>query len=129
LSTENWTFNKQNETRKYKATVPGTIHADLFQQHLIPDPFYGANEKKLQWIENESWEYETIFSVSNSELSAENIELEFNGLDTYATVFLNGNSILEADNMFRKWVILAKNNLVTLLFNHKSLAYFLTLSI
>jgi beta-mannosidase len=111
LSTENWTFNKQNETRKYKATVPGTIHADLFQQHLIPDPFYGANEKKLQWIENESWEYETIFSVSNSELSAENIELEFNGLDTYATVFLNGNSILEADNMFRKWTLSVKNRL------------------
>ncbi len=111
LSTENWTFNKQNETRKYKATVPGTIHTDLFQQHLIPDPFYGANEKKLQWIENESWEYETIFSVSNFELSAENIELEFNGLDTYATVFLNGNSILEADNMFRKWTLSVKNRL------------------
>lgn len=111
LSTENWTFNKQNETKKYKATVPGTVHADLFQQHLIPDPFYGANEKKLQWIENESWEYETIFSVSNTELSAENIELEFNGLDTYATVFLNGNSILEADNMFRKWTLSVKNQL------------------
>ena len=111
LSTENWTFNKQNDTRKYKATVPGTVHTDLFQQHLIPDPFYGANEKKLQWIENESWEYETIFSVSNSELSAENIELEFNGLDTYATVFLNGNSILEADNMFRKWTLSVKNQL------------------
>jgi len=111
LSTENWTFNKQNDTRKYKATVPGTVHTDLFQQHLIPDPFYGANEKKLQWIENESWEYETIFSVSNSELSAENIELEFNGLDTYATVFLNGNSILEADNMFRKWTLSVKNRL------------------
>jgi beta-mannosidase len=111
LSTENWTFNKQNDTRKYKATVPGTVHTDLFQQHLIPDPFYGANEKKLQWIENESWEYETIFSVSNFELSAENIELEFNGLDTYATVFLNGNSILEADNMFRKWTLSVKNRL------------------
>lgn len=111
LSTENWTFNKQNDTRKYKATVPGTVHTDLFQQHLIPDPFYGANEKKLQWIENECWEYETIFSVSNTELSAENIELEFNGLDTYATVFLNGNSILEADNMFRKWTLSVKNQL------------------
>ena len=111
LSTENWTFNKQNDTRKYKATVPGTVHTDLFQQHLIPDPFYGANEKKLQWIENECWEYETIFSVSNTELSAENIELEFNGLDTYATVFLNGNSILEADNMFRKWTLSVKNRL------------------
>lgn len=104
LATENWTFNKQNESKKHKATVPGTVHTDLFANQLIPDPFYGANEKQLQWIENEDWEYETFFSVTNSELSHENIELELNGLDTYATVFLNGIAILEADNMFRKMV-------------------------
>lgn len=111
LATENWTFNKQNESKKHKATVPGTVHADLFANQLIPDPFYGANEKQLQWIENEDWEYETFFSVTNTELSYENIELELNGLDTYATVFLNGIAILEADNMFRKWSLSVKNQL------------------
>ncbi|WP_333694710.1 beta-mannosidase [Flavobacterium sp.] len=111
LSTENWTFNKQNETKKHKATIPGTIHTDLFQNQLIPDPFFGANEKQLQWIENENWEYETHFSLTKSELKNENIEMEFEGLDTYATVFLNGNVVLEADNMFRKWIISAKSHL------------------
>ena len=111
LATENWTFNKQNESKKHKATVPGTVHTDLFANQLIPDPFYGANEKQLQWIENEDWEYETFFSVTNTELSHENIELELNGLDTYATVFLNGIAILEADNMFRKWSLTVKNQL------------------
>lgn len=111
LATENWTFNKQNESKKHKATVPGTVHTDLFANQLIPDPFYGANEKQLQWIENEDWEYETFFSVTNNELSYENIELELNGLDTYATVFLNGIAILEADNMFRKWSLSVKNQL------------------
>lgn len=111
LATENWTFNKQNESKKHKATVPGTVHTDLFANQLIPDPFYGANEKQLQWIENEDWEYETFFSVINSEFSHENIELELNGLDTYATVFLNGIAILEADNMFRKWSLSVKNQL------------------
>jgi beta-mannosidase len=111
LSSENWTFNKQNESIKYKATVPGTVHTDLFANQLIPDPFFGANEKKLQWIENENWEYETTFSVTNSEISNEHIELELNGLDTYATVFLNGNRILEADNMFRKWSLSVKSQL------------------
>ena len=52
LSTENWKFNKQNETKKHKATIPGTVHTDLFQNQLIPEPFFGANEKQLQWIEN-----------------------------------------------------------------------------
>lgn len=111
LATENWTFNKHNESKKHKATVPGTVHTDLFANQLIPDPFYGANEKQLQWIENEDWEYETFFSVTNTELSYENIELELNGLDTYATVFLNGIAILEADNMFRKWSLSVKNQL------------------
>lgn len=111
LSSENWTFNKQNEAKKYKATIPGTVHTDLFQNKIIPDPFYGDNEKKLQWIENENWEYETYFTLSESELKNQNIDLEFEGLDTYATVFLNGKAVLEANNMFRKWTISAKSHL------------------
>ena len=111
LSSENWTFNKQNETKKHKATIPGTVHTDLYENKLIPDPFYGANEKQLQWIENENWEYESTFSLSEKEISNENIELEFDGLDTYATVYINGKLVLEADNMFRKWVVSAKNHL------------------
>jgi beta-mannosidase len=111
LSTENWTFNKQNETKKHKATIPGTVHTDLYENQLIPDPFYGANEKQLQWIENENWEYESTFSLSEKEISNENIELEFDGLDTYATIYINGKMVLEADNMFRKWIISAKNHL------------------
>jgi beta-mannosidase len=111
LSTENWTFNKQNEAIKHKATIPGTVHTDLFQNQLIPDPFFGANEKQLQWIENENWEYETHFSLTKSELKNENIEMEFEGLDTYATIFLNGKQVLEANNMFRKWIISAKSHL------------------
>jgi len=111
LSSENWLFNKQGETKKHIATIPGTVHTDLFANQLIPDPFFGANEKQLQWIENENWEYETTFLLSEKEISNENIELEFEGLDTYATVYINGKIVLEADNMFRKWIISAKNHL------------------
>lgn len=111
LSKENWTFNKQNEAKKYKATIPGTVHTDLFQNQLISDPFFGANEKQLQWIENENWEYETHFTISKAELKNQNIDLEFDGLDTYATVYLNGKTVLEANNMFRKWTIPAKLHL------------------
>ena len=46
LPTENWTFNKQNEAKKHKATIPGTVHTDLFQNQLIPDPFFETNKKK-----------------------------------------------------------------------------------
>jgi beta-mannosidase len=111
LSSENWLFNKQGETKKHKASIPGNVHTDLYENQLIPDPFYGANERQLQWIENENWEYESTFSLSEKEISNENIELEFDGLDTYATIYINGKMVLEADNMFRKWIISAKNHL------------------
>lgn len=112
LSVENWTFNKQNEIVKHKANVPGTVHTDLVQNNLIPNPFFGTNEKQLQWIENENWEYNTSFFISKTEFNHQNIEIQFDGLDTYASVYLNGKLILEADNMFRKWQITAKPYLV-----------------
>ena len=111
LSSENWTFNKQNESQKNKAKVPGTIHTDLFQNKLIPDPFIGSNEKQLQWIENENWEYETKFNLSKTELENQNIDLLFEGLDTYATIYLNGKLLLETDNMFRTWQTSVKKEL------------------
>lgn len=111
LSKENWTFKKEGDNKYYKASIPGTVHTDLFQNQLIPDPFFGTNEKELQWIENENWQYETNFTLSTAEHQNQNIDIEFQGLDTYATVFLNGKVVLEANNMFRKWTISAKKHL------------------
>ncbi|WP_177177156.1 beta-mannosidase [Flavobacterium urocaniciphilum] len=111
LSSENWTFHKQNDSQKNKAKIPGTIHTDLFENKLIPDPFLGTNEKQLQWIENENWEYETKFNLSKTELKNQNIDLIFEGLDTYANVYLNGKLFLETDNMFRTWKQSAKKEL------------------
>ena len=45
------------------ATVPGDVHLDLLANKKIPDPFFRDNESKLQWIENESWEYRLNFDV------------------------------------------------------------------
>jgi beta-mannosidase len=92
----------------HPATVPGTVHTDLFKNKLIPDPFAGADEKQLQWIENEDWEYKTTFKVSEKELKKKHIELQCDGLDTYADVFLNDSLILSADNMFRSWDVNVK---------------------
>lgn len=111
LSSENWKFRKNGDSNLLQAKVPGTVHTDLLSNKIIQDPFLGTNEKQLQWIENEDWEYETTFSLSESELKNQNIDLIFEGLDTYATVFLNGKVLLEADNMFRTWNVSVKNKL------------------
>jgi beta-mannosidase len=103
LLNSNWEFAKQGDATFYKATVPGVVHTDLLANHLIEDPFWETNELKLQWIETENWNYKTIINITKEQLFQENIELEFEGLDTYATVFLNGEKIIEATNMFRTW--------------------------
>jgi len=107
LSSEKWQFKGVNND-KYKwfpAKVPGTLHTDLLANKLIPDPFIGANENQLQWIENEDWQYQTTFSISKEELKHQNIILQFDGLDTFAEVYLNGTKILSANNMFRTWKV------------------------
>ena len=90
--------------------VPGTVHMDLLENKLIPDPFYSDNEKTLQWYENGDWEYKTIFKIENN--SFQHNELVFEGLDTYAEVRLNGKIILNADNMFRRWAVDIKKDIV-----------------
>jgi len=109
--TRNWQFQKQNDTKWYPARVPGEVHVDLLTNKLIPDPFYRDNEKKLQWIEKENWVYQTTFKVSSDILNKRIVNLVFDGLDTYADVYLNGELILNANNMFRQWQIEVKNDL------------------
>ena len=85
------------------ATVPGDVHLDLLANHLIPDPFVGDNEARLQWIENADWEYRTTLDATPALLHRDHQELLFDGLDAYAEVYLNGHLLLTADNMFRAW--------------------------
>jgi beta-mannosidase len=101
--TANWQFRKTGDANWYHAEVPGTVHTDLLANKLIPDPFYRDHEKKVQWVEQENWEYRTKFSADPEIFSRKNIELVFDGLDTYANVYLNDKLILSADNMFRQW--------------------------
>jgi len=106
---KNWTFHEQDEARWHPAKVPGEIYTDLLANKFIPDPFYRDNEKKLQWIEKEDWEYKTVFSAPAAISSKKKIELVFDGLDTYADVYVNGRLVLQANNMFRQWAINVKD--------------------
>lgn len=87
----------------HPAVVPGDVHLDLFRNQLIPDPFYRDNVARLQWIENADWEYRDTIHASPAMLASANIDLVFEGLDTDATVTLNGTVVLRADNMYREW--------------------------
>ena len=106
-----WQFREVGKTDWHDATVPGCVHTDLLANKLIDDPFYRDNEKKQQWIDKKDWEYRTTFKITPQTLEREHVELVFEGLDTYAQVFLNDQQVLSADNMFRTWRVDAKQKL------------------
>ncbi|WP_156895668.1 beta-mannosidase [Massilia putida] len=108
-----WTFrlapgNAQRDAHPeaaswHAATVPGTVHTDLFANKAIPDPYVGAPEAGLQWIGLADWEYRTTFDAPRTALAAARSDLVFDGLDIFAEVWLNGIKVLDADNAFRTW--------------------------
>jgi beta-mannosidase len=98
-----WEFRQVGQADWRPAEVPGTVHQDLLRNGLIPDPFYRDNELKVQWVENADWEYRLQFEVPPTLAAKSRVELVFDGLDTFASVFVNGQKAGESDNMFRVW--------------------------
>ncbi|WP_371018552.1 beta-mannosidase [Pseudalkalibacillus sp. JSM 102089] len=80
--------------------VPGDVHSTLIDKKLIKDPFIGHNDLDCRWVEEKEWWYRTSFSWDESLSKSEKLELEFEGLDTFATVYLNGLEIGSTENMF-----------------------------
>ncbi len=95
-----WQFRRQDEDVFHPARVPGCVHTDLRLNDLIPDPFWGSNELDLQWIEETDWEYTRTFEVDADLLAHEHIDLVADGLDTLATIVLNGQEVARTENMF-----------------------------
>ena len=110
---QNWEFKMVNDTVWRSATVPGNVFSDLLDNGLIEDPFIGDNEQKVQWVSEEDWEYKTNFSLDEATLERQNFELNFEGLDTYASVFLNDSLILKSNNAFRGFQVEIKKLLKT----------------
>ncbi|KAK2736271.1 hypothetical protein FQN57_000801 [Myotisia sp. PD_48] len=99
---DNWCFRREDDVSSQFLPVsqfPTNIHLDLMHHGLIQDPFTGASEKAVQWVGEKVWIYRTTF-LSPTVLSNEKAWLAFDGLDTFASVRLNGILILESDNMF-----------------------------
>jgi Beta-galactosidase/beta-glucuronidase len=101
LSGASWEFRDATTPSPWRpAQTPGCVHTDLLRAGKIPDPFWGTNELQLQWIEERVWEYRRTFDVPNAFFDEEVVELVADGLDTVATVTLNGQVVARTENMF-----------------------------
>jgi beta-mannosidase len=105
---KNWQFKAVDSLDWKTATVPGNIFTDLLTHKVIEDPFVKSNEEKVQWVSKKNWEYRTTFTLSSEILKKDNLELIFEGLDTYAKIYINGNYQLNTDNAFKRYSISLK---------------------
>ena len=108
---KNWVFRQAGTITWLPATVPGIVHTDLLDNKKIEDPYYRLNERNLQWIDKVDWEYRTSFILPSEMMGKQHLIMQFDGLDTYAEVYINDHLVLSADNMFRTWTTDVKNYL------------------
>ncbi|MDQ0642751.1 glycoside hydrolase family 2 protein [Microbacterium murale] len=87
--------------RPIPADVPGSVHLDLLRAGLIAPPFDGANESDQQWIGDVDWRFETTFRWHDD--GTERQELVAEGLDTLATITLNGVEVGRTENQHRSY--------------------------
>ena len=82
------------------ATIPGTVHTDLLAAGVIPDPYADTHEVDLAWLHRSSWLYETTLNTEPAQAD-ERVDLVFDGLDTVATIELDGAELGRTANMHR----------------------------
>ncbi|KAJ7937095.1 glycoside hydrolase family 2 protein [Mycena leptocephala] len=114
---QDWTFTQLGGGEGTKdgeflacSQFPTTVHVELLNLKRIPDPFLALHEWDVQWVGEARWAFKTQFSVTD-ELNSSNADLVFEGLDTFASVLLNGNEILKTNNQFLSHRVPVKSHL------------------
>ena len=98
-----WVMEEALGRRDIPARVPGSVLCDLLENHLIPDPFQGENEYDARALFDRDYAYTRSFQLTAAFLAREHVMLYCQGLDTLATVYINGQEAGKADNMHRPW--------------------------
>jgi beta-mannosidase len=93
------------DQRGIAATVPGSVHLDLLAAGVIPDPYVDDNERAVAWVGRVDWRYETVFDWDGEDSGQDDdqVDLVALGLDTVASVELNGAVVSRTANMHRSY--------------------------
>ena len=91
------------------ARMPAQVHEVLLANKLIDDPRVGRNAAACAWVGEKDWAYACRFPTPQ-DISGPAL-LRFDGLDTIAAAYLNGNPIGRFENMFREYAVDVKDRL------------------
>ena len=102
--TEGFTLalNTPQGPKIFPASVPGSIHTDLIAAGVIGDIRIDGTEAEQEWIRNADSVYSAPIPAQSG---GGKYELKFDGLDTLATVSVNGAVKLQSENMHRAYSI------------------------
>ena len=103
MNIQDWTLYYDN-LGPLSCQAPCTMYSVLYDHGKIPDPFYGTNERELQYLAEKDCVFESVFSAPPALLTREHIELVFHGLDTICHIYLNGTLLGKVKNMHREYV-------------------------
>ena len=100
-----WRMRRADESEWIPAVVPGSVYTDLLAAGRMDDPFWRDNENAAFALMEYDYIYERDFTVTPEQLSGDALLLYCHGLDTIATVYVNGCLAAYCDNMHREWPI------------------------
>jgi beta-mannosidase len=94
---------REKQVDSVNAEVPGSVLDSCIKAALVPEPYYGENEKVVTPLFENDFEYSRTFSVSGELLGEDEVDLVCLGIDTLGEIFVNDKSIARVNNMHRSW--------------------------
>ncbi len=98
-----WQMRRVGDEIFSAAVVPGSVYGDLLRNGQMEDPFFKDHEIKALKLMDEDYEYVKSFDCSHEVLTCGRRILRFDGVDTIADIYFNGNLIGSPANMHRIW--------------------------
>ncbi|WP_318499901.1 glycosyl hydrolase 2 galactose-binding domain-containing protein [Formosa sp. PL04] len=118
--------SEYNDTQWIPAKVPGTIMGDYYNFGALPDPLYSDNMHQIsdEFFSGNNFWYRTEVSFP-SELSSEQIFLDFDGINWKSDIYFNGKHLGRIDGGFLRGefeitdlINFDKSNTVAVLVHH-----------
>lgn len=98
-----WRMRAADETATLPVQVPGDVHSALIEAKRIPDPYFGMNEKAVQWVGQKEWILEREVEVGAELLASRSVVLDIEHPDTFCEIRINGQAAGVTANRFRRY--------------------------
>lgn len=108
-----WLLTPENKSYTIPAKVPGNAHLDLLSCALIAEPNNGFSESLQRWIPSENFTYTGHFQAPEAISTSPYLYLILEGVDTAATLTLNGVALPPVSNMFRTFILPLPSNIIS----------------